>query len=110
MYMTRLVNLNITSLRLSQNASMGRRFCSLIMARATAKIRLKTTTSSTAPSATDFAMFSGKMCRMVSCALSFVTGAVSAVVDGGNCTPTPALLMLMAASPRKIAMVVTISK
>src|SRR5664279_6573731 len=53
MYMTRLVNLNITSLRLSQNASIGRRFCSPIMARATAKIRLKTTTSSTAPSATE---------------------------------------------------------
>ena len=27
MYITMLVNLNITSLRLSQNASMGRRFC-----------------------------------------------------------------------------------
>ena len=66
MYITMLVNLNIASLRLSQKASMGRRFSSLTMARATAKIRLKTTTCSTALSATDLAMFSGKMCRMVS--------------------------------------------
>ena len=80
------------------------------MARAAAKIRLKTTTSSTAPSATDLAMFSGKMCRMVSCALSLLTGIVSALGVAGSWTPTPALVRLMAPSPRKIAIVVTISK
>ena len=36
-----------------------------------------------------------------------MTGAVSALVVAGSCTPTPALLRLMAPSPRKIAMVVT---
>src|SRR5579862_2725964 len=102
MYITMLVNLNITSLRLSQNASIGRRLASLSIARATAKIRLKTTTCNTAPSATDLAMFSGKMWRMVSSALSLPTEPVSAVDVTGNCTPTPALLRLMAASPRKI--------
>ena len=57
---------------------------SLIMASATAKMRLKTTTCSTAPSATDLAMFSGKMCRMVSCALSLLTGTVSRSGRGGQ--------------------------
>ena len=72
MYITMLVNLNITSARLSQSVSIGRRFSSLIIARAIAKIRLKTTTSSTALSATALAMFSGKTCRMVSSALSLL--------------------------------------
>ena len=55
-----------------------------IMASATAKIRLKTTTCSTAPSATDLAMFSGKTCRIVSSALSLPTEEVSRCRRSGS--------------------------
>src|SRR6266481_26986 len=65
--MTRLVNLNMVSERLSAKARMGRRLGSGTSASAMAKRTLKTTICSTWPSATDLAMFSGKM-SVMSCA------------------------------------------
>src|SRR2546423_14653540 len=67
--MTMFVNLNIVSDKLSQKERTGWRLLSLTKANAIAKTMLKTTICRTWPSATDFAIFSGKMWRMMSDAL-----------------------------------------
>src|SRR5882724_12114046 len=66
-YMTTLVNLNMTSLRLEKKLSMGARFSLLRQASAMPKKIAKTATWRIWPSATDLAMFSGKTCRIESC-------------------------------------------
>jgi len=82
--MTMLVNLNMVSERLSARASIGRRFGSGTRARAMAKRMLKTTTCKTWFSATDLAMFSGKMSMMSCVALCGVALRVSAFEEGGR--------------------------
>ncbi len=108
---TTLVNLNITSVRLSQKLSMFFLCGSLTSARPMAKRMLKTTICNTWPSAIDLAMFSGKMCRMVSSSPEGGgTSSFSVCPVSGNLIPTPAWLILMATSPMRRASVVTISK
>ena len=108
--MTMLVNLNIVSERLSANASIGRRFASGSIASATPNSSENTTTWSTCPSAIDLAMFSGKMCWMISEGVSGFASSFSWAGTGGSLIPLPACEMLIAASPMKSAIVVTISK
>ncbi len=111
--MTMFVNLNMASVRPSANESIGRRLGSLSNPTAIAKMMLKTTTWRTWPSATAWAMFSGKRCRMISpadVAAGLAAVTCSAGTPGGNGTPTPALLRLMAAKPINRAAVVTSSK
>src|SRR5260370_15887 len=88
----------------------ARGFGSGTRARAMAKRMLKTTTCKTWFSATDLAMFSGKMSMMSCVAVCGVALSDSAVAEGGRRTPSPARLMLMAAKPMSRAMVETISK
>src|SRR5258707_3289953 len=88
--MTMLVNLNMVSERLSAKASIGRRLGSGTSARAMANRMLKTTTCSTWPSATDLAMFSGKMSMMSCVAVCGVALRDSAVAEGGGGAPSPA--------------------
>ena len=81
------------------------------MASATPKITLKTTTCSTSPSATAFAMFSGKTWSDdVLPRLGRRRCGLFARRGGGSVMPTPARLMLIAAHPMSSASVVTISK
>ena len=90
-YMTIFVNLNIVSDKLLHRISNGWRLSWRMSAKATAKMMLKTTTCSTCPSAIDFAMFSGKMWRIMSLAVGLVAGAASCPVgELANFAPTPA--------------------
>jgi hypothetical protein len=109
-YMTMLVNLNIVSDRLDANSSIGRRFSSLSRASEIAKSTLNTTIWRTCPSATDLATFSGNTCRITSVRVCFWPCASAWGITAGGCTPTPALVMLMAARPMNSAIVVTASK
>jgi hypothetical protein len=78
-----LVNLNMVSERLSAKASMGRRLASGTRPRAKAKRMLKTTICRTWPSATDLAMFSGKMSVMICEAVCGETSSVR-FAEGGK--------------------------
>ncbi len=108
--MTMLVNLNITSARLSAKVSRGRRFSSRTIASAMPNTIEKTTICNTWFSATDLAMFSGNACRMMSDAVGLTVGSFSVAAAAGSWTPTPALLRLIATRPMSSARVVTISK
>ena len=81
-YMTTLVNLNMTSARLEKKLSIGARFSLLRQASAMPKKIAKTATWRIWPSATDLAMFSGKMCRMESC--QWVGGGSGDAFAGGR--------------------------
>src|ERR1700730_3056732 len=107
-YMTILVNLNMTSLRLEKKLSMGARFSLLRMASAMPKKIANTATCRIWPSATDLAMFSGKMCRIESCQwVGAGEGTLSPEGgDAGMDSPTPAWLRLIAMRPRTRARVV----
>ena len=102
-----LVNLNIVSARLSVKFTIKDRFFSLTIARAIPKIILKTTTCKTCPSATDFATFSGKICRIISSQLWEEVSGNFSWITSIFFVPTPACVILMAAKPIKSAKVVT---
>ena len=74
----------MVSERLSDKTSMGRRFASGTKMSAMAKRTLKTTIWSTWPSATDLAMFSGKMSVMSCVALWGETLSAWAAEAGGR--------------------------
>ena len=109
-YMIILVNLNITSERLSVARSMGWRLSSRTIASAIPKIILKTTICKTCPSAIDLAIFSGKICRIISLNVCGGTFSSSSWAPVGIDIPIPAFEILIAASPIKRAIVVTTSK
>eukprot|EP00825_Cyclidium_porcatum_P000402 TRINITY_DN10095_c0_g1_i2.p4 TRINITY_DN10095_c0_g1~~TRINITY_DN10095_c0_g1_i2.p4 ORF type:complete len:205 (+),score=3.48 TRINITY_DN10095_c0_g1_i2:621-1235(+) len=71
-YITRLVNLNIVSERLSVKRNIGWRFFSPSMATAIPKIMLNITICKTCPSQMDLAIFSGKICKIISLVVCFV--------------------------------------
>src|SRR5437667_143888 len=78
------VNLNLVSDRLSQKERTGCRLLSFTKASAIPNRMLKTTICRTCPSATDFAIFSGNMWRMMSDALCGNAGPIIADVRPDN--------------------------
>src|SRR5271156_407237 len=111
-YMTRLVNLNMTSASEENQLTMGARFSRERQASAAPKKMAKTATWRIWPSAIDFAMFSGKMWVRKSCQC-VAAGAAMVSVEADEAErerPTPARLRLMAMRPMTRARVVATSK
>ena len=96
--------------KLSQNSSIVWRCFSVVMDKPMPNNMLNSTICSTCPSATDLAMFSGNMWRIMSVKLCLLAGRLLKSACVGICKPTPAWLMLMAIKPIASATVVTTSK